>query len=107
MKTIPIGLAAPIAGEYAAMVKCIKVTRSDGVIFAFTARDRPITISGVTYLPAFSFADSAIRTNSDMTVDDTEILGVVDSSEITDADLRDGRFDHAKVEEFLADWSSP
>jgi uncharacterized phage protein (TIGR02218 family) len=85
---------------------CWLITRTDDVQFAFTDHDQPLTIDGVTYQPGLSYTRTAIRTSSDLTVDNLEAQGVMDSSEITDADLRAGLFNHAAVQICTVDWQA-
>ncbi len=111
-KTIPSGLASQV-GQSATQdmlthwAMCWLLTRTDAVQMGFTAFDQPIVISGVTYQPALSFKSTAIRSSADGQVDNTEVIGILDSTTITEADLQAGKYDNATVQIFLVDWTQP
>ena len=105
MKSISGPMAAHLQGELTTLATCWLVTRIDGRWFAYTDHDQPLTIGGITYQPNLSYTCTAIRTSSDLSVDNIEAQGVMDSSQITDADLRAGLFDHAAVQIFAVNWA--
>lgn len=82
------------------------ITRKDGTVFAFTDHDQDLTIGATTYKSALSYSASAIRTQSDLAVDNLEAIGVLDSTTITDADLRAGLFNSARIVISAVDWSA-
>lgn len=79
------------------------LTRKDGKKFGFTSADVPFTFNGVEYKPTNSFAGSASVSKNDLSVDNMSVIACI-SDEITDADLRGGVYENAKVEMF---WLRP
>lgn len=79
------------------------VTRTDGVQFGFTSHDQPFTLDGIEYKPTNSFSGSASVSRNNLSVDNMTVIALM-GDEITDADLRGGVYDNAKVELF---WCRP
>ena len=105
MKSVSAALNTHIGGQWTTLATCWKVTRTDGQQFFFTDHDKDLVVSGDTYKAAASYRRSAVQTTSEMSVDNLTLEGVLDSAEITDADLRAGLFDGAQVEIFLVNWA--
>jgi len=87
------------------LAQCWRIERTDGVTQAFTSHDKPLIVDGVTYQPANSFSASQLSSDTEMSVADVELLGAIDSDDISAAALLAGVYDHAEVELFLVDWS--
>lgn len=79
------------------------LTRRDGVKFGFTSHDQPFTLDGIEYKPTNSFSGSASVSRNNLSVDNMTVLALM-GDEITDADLRGGVYENAKVELF---WCRP
>lgn len=90
--------------------ECIKITRTDGTIFRFTAHDRDLIVTEndvkVTYTPANAFKLTALEMQSGLAVSNMEIDAIVDSASITESDLEAGKFDGAEVRLYIAYWSN-
>ena len=90
--------------------ECIRITRTDGTQYRFTAHDKPLKIVEVDdrayeYTPANSFELTAIETQLGLVVSNMDIKGIIDDDAIAANDLRAGLFDHARVDVFIAYWS--
>lgn len=111
MKTISSELAAHLAGGVTTLAALWKVKRQDGTILGFTDHDQAIAFddgSGdgtVTYEPGTGATASATDTHSDMSTDNLEIVGFLDSAAITDADVRAGRYDYATITVSFVNWA--
>lgn len=79
---------------------CWLVTRLDGEVFAFTSHDENLKVDGRWYLASSGFTPSAIATSRGLAVNNLDVVGVLDSLSITEADLEAGRWDGAEVEIF-------
>lgn len=79
---------------------CWTITRRDAQVFGFTSLDVSFAIGGVTYEASTGFTPSAIDGKSDLSVPNLEVVGLLDSASITEADLLAGRWDGAAVEIF-------
>ena len=105
MKSISTELADHIAGEVTSLATCWRIVRRDGVVLGFTTHDRALVIDDVTYRAASGFSPSAIAASNAFSVDNLDVAGALSSSAITEADLRDGWFDFAKIEIFQVNWA--
>lgn len=85
------------------------IERVDGTIFRFTDHDAEITDEeGNTYEPAGGFdATARERVTGTEKSPNLEVVGIVNSDAITEADLRAGHYRHAQVNEWLIDWRYP
>jgi uncharacterized phage protein (TIGR02218 family) len=86
---------------------CWKLTRSDGVVLGFTSHDRDVPLDGLTYLARPGMTPSAVSGRAGFEPDSMEISGALDASQISAFDLDSGRWNGARVELFVCDWSDP
>jgi len=106
VKGASAGLATHLAGELTTLATCWKITRRDGQVLGFTTHVQDLTVSGVTYLSAIgSYTATAIRTSSDMAVDNLDVDAIFDSSSLSEVDLRAGKYDFAQVEIFQVNYA--
>ena len=75
----------------------VRVDRKDGLTLGFTSWDVPLVYAGTTFWPNVSLSTSAIKTSSDLTTDQMDIIGAIDSVLITEADIDAGRYDSALI----------
>jgi uncharacterized phage protein (TIGR02218 family) len=111
----------PLTTHLAAQVTCLatlwRVTRVDGNVFGFTNHDRDLVYDGTTFEAATGYKRTALTHRSDMSVSEMEAQGLLDevrdildanllnSDNITDVDLRNGKFNGAVFEVFLVNWA--
>ena len=88
------------------LAQCWKVTRTDTTVFAFTDHDSDLVIGGTTYKSAIGFAPSAIERSTELKTDNQVLSGIIDSVDISTADLRTGKWDGARVEIIEVDWNA-
>ncbi len=69
---------------------CWRITRTDGTIIRTTDHDVPLTVGTETFAPASGFTASARQKQAGLAEQNFEVIGVLDSDAITDADLRLG-----------------
>lgn len=105
MKNASAGLAAHIAGDALSLATLWRITRADGEIFTFTDHDQDIVYGGETYSAALGYQRSAISSGADLAVDETELMGLLDSASINEAELRAGVWDFADVRIFVVNWT--
>lgn len=105
MKSISTALNNHIGSEVTTLCMCWKIVRTDGVQFGFTTHDQDLTIDGLFYDSAHGYTSSAITTNSDLSVDNSDVEGILESDLITDEDLRNGLFNFASIYVFMVNWS--
>jgi uncharacterized phage protein (TIGR02218 family) len=105
MKAVSPALAAHLAGEATTLATLWRVVRRDGAVFTFTDHDRDIAYGSETYAATLGYQRAAISTGASLAVDETELLGLLDSAAISEADLRSGLWDHAEVRIFAVNWA--
>jgi uncharacterized phage protein (TIGR02218 family) len=105
MKTVSAPFSNHLNQEVTTLCTCWRIERKDGNVYGFTSHDRDLTINGIVYDSAYGYTKTAIQSSSDMSVDNLDITGVLDSDQIDIEDLRNGLFDMADVFVFLINWS--
>lgn len=83
-----------------------RIYRTDGVALAFSTHDRDLWFDGLTHRAAPGLLPSAIRRTNDLADDEAEVRGALSHDTITEADIRSGRFDGARIEMGIVDWST-
>lgn len=106
MRTLSANLLTHYGQRTTTLAKLWKVTRTDGLVFGFTNHDRDLSVSGVTYAAATGMNASAVRTNLGLAVDNLEVQGAFDAAAITEADLRAGLWDYARIDVYELNWAS-
>ncbi len=105
MKTLTSGMTTHIGQTVTTLAMCWGITRVDGVQLYFTSHDRDLVVDGNTYLSAQGFNPTSVSNDSAMSVDNLDVVGVLDNAQITELDMRLGKYDYADVELFLVNWS--
>jgi uncharacterized phage protein (TIGR02218 family) len=105
VKTITQTQADHLAAPVTTFCTCVRITRGDGVVLAFTDHDQDLSIAGVTYLAAQGFDATPIQSSGNLAVDNLEVIGRLDDVRITERDLLTGVYDAAEVEFLLADYA--
>lgn len=100
MKTIPAPLLLHVRGSLTHLSMCWKITRADGVIQAFTDAAQDLVIQGLRYLAITGYEPTAIESSGDLSVDNLEVDGLLNSGALTAADLAAGIYDSAAVQVF-------
>lgn len=107
MRSIPESLRDHLAGEATTLCRCWLLRRRDGFALGFTDHDRRLAFGGVTYEPSAAVQASDIEEAADLSVDSSQIEGVLTSDSISDADIEAGYYDGAAVELYLVNWRDP
>jgi uncharacterized phage protein (TIGR02218 family) len=97
VKSTPAGLLAHYAQDTQTTCLLWRVDRRDGQTFGFTSLDIDVPFEGVNYVARTGFGASAIESKIGGAPTNLEIVGVLDSSAITAADIEAGLWDEAKV----------
>lgn len=85
--------------------RCWEVRRKDGVRLGFTDHDRPLNFDSQTFRPEAGMEAAALVQTTGLSVDNTESIGVLSSSAISEADIKAGRYDGAVVSSWLVNWA--
>lgn len=105
MKPISEELLSHLSGEVTSLATCWKLTRRDNLVLGFTSHDRDIIFGGVNYLAGVGFVPTAIASNSELSVDNMEIEGMVDGEVMKEVDIRAGIYDFAEIEIFMVNFN--
>lgn len=104
MRTAGVDLTAHLEGECTTLATCWQVTLVDGTLYGFTDYIADLTFGGQTYLAATGFNASAITGNADLSIDNLEAIGVLESETLDRDELIAGRWDYAAVSIFLVNY---
>lgn len=102
-----VALQAHLGTASTTVCRCWRVTRLDGVSYGFTDHDEAVVFDGVTFRPDSGLTARALEQRSGLSVDNSEVLGVLSHAAISEEDVAAGRFDGAEVEAWLVNWSDP
>ena len=83
------------------------VSRADGMVLGFTDHDLPITFEDITFRPDSGLSAKAVVQGAGLSVDNTEAVGALSDSAITEQDLMAGRWDSADVRLWDVNWMAP
>lgn len=106
-RTITPAMQTHLNSEVTSLATCWELTRRDGVVMYFTDHDLDIEFGGNTYLAASGFTRSAIEETSALSVDNMELIGLIDSETITVDDVRGGKYDYAQIDCFMVNHEDP
>ena len=104
MRTLDLGFKAHIESGATTLATCWKVTRTDGVVLGFTDHDRTLSFGGTDYVPVAGFDGGEAPQKLGPQVDTTEVVGVLRSDAISEADIELGKYDGAEVETWRVNW---
>jgi uncharacterized phage protein (TIGR02218 family) len=116
MKYCSDALAAHLTQGQTTLAYLWKVKRTDGVILGFTTHDADIvydaagdldgdTDGAIRYLARTGWANSAVQSKADLSVDNMEVTGFLDSEAIDEEDLRAGRYDESEISVRIVNWN--
>jgi len=105
MKTLSSGLRDHLSEETTTLATFVKITRRDGIVKGFTTHDRDVLVSGVTYKAEGALTPSAIENRAGLAVDNLDITGVLDSTEISEDDIDTGLYDFARIDVSMGNWA--
>lgn len=105
MRTVSSALESHFAQECTTLATCWKITRTDSTIMGFTDNVEDILFESVTYKASTGFTASAVASQSDMSVDNLDVEGMLDSQAITESDIAAGLYDHAGLEIFMLNYA--
>lgn len=108
MKGTPANLITHMQQPLSKMAGCLEVQWKDGTVLRFTDHPVDIEVSGDTFKASNNFTRSANAQSSGLSVDNMDIQGpLFTSGEITETDIRAGRWRGAEFWYFEVAWSNP
>lgn len=100
-RTLSLSLSNYLNGSLLALTNCVKVVRLDGQQFGFCSLDQDIEFDGLAYEAGTSADISELRTEVGQGVDNADLVSLISSDRITEADLLGGIWDGARIEMFM------
>ena len=85
---------------------CWQIMRRDGVVLGFTDHDRALEFEQFKFEPDSGATGSALSSSGDLSVDNSELLGLLNSPHLRDDDLSAGRYDEAEVRIWRVNWTN-
>lgn len=105
MTDVPAALQERLDCGVTTLAYCWTLTRRDGVVQGFTDHDGDLTIDGILCRAGTGFSASEASSRFDLSVDGAEISGALADDSLNETDLAAGRYDAARVDTWLVDWS--
>lgn len=103
MKTITTAMSNLLASEgIQALATFWLVKRKDGTVLAFTDWPENVTAISYTFQSASGISRSAIEQRADLAAPNMNVTGIVTTGFITDEDIRNGLYNSATVQVWMA-----
>jgi uncharacterized phage protein (TIGR02218 family) len=106
MRNVPAGLAAHLAEGATTLCNCWRISRKDGVVLGFTDHDENLIFGGTLFRAGTGFEGTEIESRFGLAATGSELHGALSDESISENDLLCGKYDAARVELFLVDWSN-
>lgn len=91
----------------ATLCRCVKLSRTDGIVVGLTDHDASLTVDSVTYTPASGFEASEQSTALGPANGEWDLQAALTDDRLSTEDLLTGKFDGATIDLLLVDWSNP
>jgi uncharacterized phage protein (TIGR02218 family) len=105
MRALPPALTEHLQSGATTLCRCWRLTRRDGTVQGFTDHDENLSFDGTLFRAGTGFEGSELEARFGLAVTGTEVHGALNDESLTEGDLAAGRYDDAKVEIFLVNWS--
>lgn len=106
MRDIPEGLAAHLASGATTLCNCWRISRKDGAVLGFTDHDENISFDSTLFRAGTGFEGTEVESRFGLAATGSELHGALSDESISENDLISGKYDAARVELFLVDWSN-
>ncbi len=107
MSALDPALAARLDEPVTTCCSAWRLTLRDGRVLGFTDHDRMLDIDGTQFEPGGGMNATDARDSAGLSVDTTEVSGILNTGRFTDEDIEAGLLDSATVETLLVDWRAP
>jgi hypothetical protein len=104
MRTLDLGFKAHVESGATTLATCWKLTRRDALVLGFTDHDRTLSFDGVDYAPMHGLDGGEAPARLGAQVDTGEVVGILHSAAISEADIAAGLYDGAEVETWRVNW---
>lgn len=106
MRNLTPGMQAHVAGQVTTLCTCWHLIRQDGVEMGFTDHDADITVDAQLYKSATGFTATTVESKADLAVDNMDLDGILNSDDISESDVLNGKYDYAEVEIFMVNYEN-
>ncbi|HMO76772.1 MAG TPA: DUF2163 domain-containing protein [Sphingopyxis sp.] len=96
-----------LRAELVTLAWCWRLSRRDGVVVGLTSHDRDLMLDGILYRAAPGMKPSALETSDSLDAGTMDLEGAVSGAALAAADLDAGRWDGARLELIVVDWTAP
>ncbi len=103
-RIISIALEAHLQGEVLTLATCWRARLTNGTVYGFTDHTSDLEFMGNTYLASTGYTPTAVTTNSNLSVDNLDVEGYLDSEAISEGDIFAGLWDYAEIEIFQVNY---
>lgn len=100
-------LKTHLEGENTTLATCWKITRTDSTTMGFTDHLNDITFDGQVFEASAGFQPTDVLQRDNLSVDNMDVLGILDSNYITEEDIQAGVYDFAEIEIFMVNYEDP
>lgn len=107
MRALETGFAAHLASGETTLATCWVITRGDGVVLGFTDHDAALAVAGVACEPAHGLDGGEAPGRLGPQVSTEDVVGILHSDAIAEADILLGRYDGANVAIWRVNWRNP
>ncbi len=104
MRTLDLGFKTHVESGATTLATCWKLTRRDALVLGFTDHDRTLSFDGVDYAPMHGLDGGEAPARLGAQVDTGEVVGILHSAAISEADIAAGLYDGAEVETWRVNW---
>ncbi|MEG3437661.1 DUF2163 domain-containing protein [Pannus brasiliensis CCIBt3594] len=104
MKILDSSFSAALSAEVRTVTRCARLVRTDGEVFGLTEFDRDLTFAGTTYRSIHGLSPTAFQADLNFQANNIQFSGLLSEDGITEADLRIGLFDYARIEVFIVNY---
>lgn len=107
MKNLDMDFAERLASGLTRTCLCWRLERIDGAVIGVTDHDRALMVDDVFYEPGGALSAGEFTTSVGLQPGQAAANGALSSDAISEADLRAGLWDGAKVDVLRVDWERP
>jgi uncharacterized phage protein (TIGR02218 family) len=105
MRALPTALTEHLQSGATTLCRCWRLTRRDGAVQGFTDHDEDLSFEDTLFRAGTGFEGSELEARLGLAVTGAEVHGALADDSLNESDLAAGRYDDAKVEVFLVNWS--
>jgi len=102
MRVLDAAYRAHVESGATTLATCWRLARRDGVALGFTDHDQALSFAGTDFLPMGEGGETGARLGAQ--VDTGEVIGVLRSDALAEADIVAGAYDGATVEVWRVNW---